>query len=80
MKTTVDIADPLLAKDKRVAEARKTTLRALIEEGLAEVVKKRTYRFELRDASFDGGGWLRDEFSDSEWPSILNASYEDHGS
>lgn len=79
MKTTIDIADPLLAKAKRVAAKRKTTLRALIEEGLAEVLKRDAQPFELRDASFKGGNWLQGEFSDSDWRAVLSASYEGRG-
>jgi len=41
MKTTVDIDDALLEEAKRLAARARTTLRALIEEGLRRVVNER---------------------------------------
>ena len=41
MKTTIDIADNLLAQAKDLAHKEKTTLRALTEEGLRHVVNLR---------------------------------------
>jgi hypothetical protein len=38
MRTTVEISDSLFAKVKRTMQKRRTTLRALVEEGLAQVV------------------------------------------
>jgi Arc/MetJ family transcription regulator len=38
MKTTIDIADPLFADAKRAAERRGTTLKALVEQGLRQVL------------------------------------------
>jgi hypothetical protein len=63
MKTTIDIAGPLLAEARAVAEREKTTLRALIEEGLREVLRRKTAPrpFRLKDCS-SGGGGLTPEF------------------
>ena len=56
MKTTIDIADPLLKKARSVAARRGTTLRALVEEGLRHVVTAKPAKpFKLRDGSFKGG-------------------------
>jgi Arc/MetJ family transcription regulator len=58
MKTTIDIADELLAEAKLVASQRRTTLRALVEEGLEGVLHARVQAasFRLRDASVGGNG------------------------
>lgn len=63
MKTTIDIADGLLAEAKQVAAQRHTTVRALVEDGLRRVLHDETQSatpFKLRDASVGGGG-LRPE-------------------
>ncbi|MBW2273870.1 MAG: type II toxin-antitoxin system VapB family antitoxin [Deltaproteobacteria bacterium] len=80
MKTTVEISDPLAEEAKAVAGGEKTTLRALIEEGLRHVLRerRRETRFELRDASFRGHG-LQPEFQDGDWRRIREAAYEGHG-
>jgi hypothetical protein len=57
MKTTIDIADPLLEAAKKTATREGTTLRALVELGLRQVIeKKRSVAFRLRKASFRGKG------------------------
>ena len=80
MKTTVEIADSLLASAKRLAVQRGTTLRALVETGLRRVLEESERRepFRLRDASFDGRG-LQPEFRDGDWDRIRDASYEGRG-
>lgn len=40
MKTTVDIADPLLLRAKRLAAKRGTTLKVVIEEALRDALAK----------------------------------------
>ena len=80
MKTTIDISDGLLARAKRLATKRRTTIRALVEEGLRNVLKAEAVTpFELRDASFHGGTWLQDDFRDADWQRIIDASYEGRG-
>jgi len=80
MKTTVEIGNDLIARAKALATRRKTTLRALIEQGLRQVLQdeQQVPEFELRDASVDGQG-LRDEFRDKDWAALRQAAYEDHG-
>ena len=58
MKITVEIAEDLLCAAKAVAREHRTTLRALLEEGLRWALdqRKRRQAFELRDASFRGKG------------------------
>ena len=76
MKTTVEIADSLLAEAKRLAARDRTTLRALIEEGLREILHKRGQApdFKLRKASFRGRG-LRPEIRESDWEAIRDLAY-----
>ena len=63
MKTTVELSPTLLAEAKALAEREKTTLRALIEQGLRQVLdgKRERKPFKLRDLSVKGGG-LTPEF------------------
>ncbi len=79
MKTTVDIADALLAEARKVAGRRGTTVRSLIEEGLRRVIASERVpgRFKLRDASFGSGG-LRPE-AQGGWDRIRDLSYEGRG-
>ena len=53
MKTTIDIADPLLARAKRHAQKLGKPLRALVEEGLRHVLAEEAARdpYELPDRS-----------------------------
>jgi hypothetical protein len=80
MKTTVEISDALLAEVRRLAVEEGTTLRALIEAGLRQVLEGRQQAgtFHLVDASYGGNG-LRPEFQHGGWPAIREAAYEDHG-
>jgi hypothetical protein len=81
MKTTIEMADGLLADAKRVAAEEGTTLRALLEEGLRASLPLRAVRtsFRLRDASFRGEG-LQEAFGDADWSSIRAAAYKGRGS
>jgi hypothetical protein len=78
MKTTLDIADPLLREAKQLAAREGTTLRALVEQGLRRVVaeKKPKRGFRLRKASFKGRG-LHPELADAGWDRIRDLAYED---
>lgn len=80
MKTTVEIADPLLTEAKRVAARDGTTVRALIEDGLRRVLEEREARtpFVLRRASFGGEG-VHPEMREGAWERIRDLIYEGHG-
>ena len=43
MKTTIDISDSLLEKARRVAASRGTTVKALVEAGLRQVLADRDF-------------------------------------
>jgi hypothetical protein len=81
MKTTIEISDPLLQRTRKLARKERTTLRALVEEGLREVLAGRaeSREFTLRRASFAGQG-LRPELEGAPWDTIRNAAYEGRGS
>lgn len=59
MKTTIEIADALLARAKRHARRTGMTLRAVIEEGLRNVLDAQapapTYEFDDRSVGEPGG-------------------------
>ena len=80
MKTTVEIADSLLASARRLAAKEGTSVRALIEEGLRKVVDKRERRagFVLRRVTFGGEG-LSADLSPSDWTAIRDRAYEGRG-
>jgi hypothetical protein len=80
MKTTLDISDPLLRDARKIAAQEGTTLRALVEQGLRQVVaiKKRRTPFRLRKVTFRGRG-LRPELREAGWEKIRDLVYEDRG-
>lgn len=80
MKTTINISESLFEEARQVAHREKTTLKALVEEGLRRIVSERQkgVAFRLRDASFRGEG-LQPGFADASWEQIRAASYEDRG-
>ena len=80
MKTTVDITSSLLQEAKEIARRERSTLKALIEEGLQKVLKDRRHkpRFRLRKATFKGKG-LRPDVAGSSWERIREITYEDRG-
>lgn len=80
MKTTIEIADPLLRKARRVAAREGVTLRALVERGLSRVVSetKAPIPFKLRRATFKGKG-LQADFRNASWEALREAAYEGRG-
>jgi len=82
MKTTIHIPNSLLAEAKKVASREKTTLKALVEEGLRKALAERqgqgTTAFKLRPASFKGQG-LQPHLAGVTWDQILDISYEGRG-
>jgi hypothetical protein len=77
MKTTIEIADRLLAEAKALAAKEKTTLRALIEEGLRELLRRKhePKPFTLKDCSFDGGGLTPEFEAKGGWSKLREAAY-----
>jgi len=80
MKTTIEIADPLLKEARKLAAREGVTLRTLVERGLSQVVRetKKTAPFKLRRAAFKGQG-LQAEFRDASWDKLREAAYEGRG-
>jgi hypothetical protein len=80
MKTTLDISDPLLRDARKIAAEEGTTLRALVEQGLRQVVtaKKSRPPFKLRKVTFRGRG-LQPELREAGWEQIRDLVYEDRG-
>jgi len=82
MKTTINISDSLFNEARKVAGREKTTLKALVEEGLrkalAERHRRRSKEFKLRQASFRGQG-LQPHLAGVTWDQILDVSYEGRG-
>jgi Bacterial antitoxin of type II TA system, VapB len=77
MKTTIEIADPLLDEARRIASRDGETLRSLVEQGLRRIVaerRTRRKRFVLRDASVGGEG-LQGEFADAPWDKMRELIY-----
>jgi hypothetical protein len=80
MKTTVDISDPLLREAQKIAARDRTTLRALVEQGLRKIVaeRKAARPFRLRKVTFKGQG-LVPELRDAGWDKIRDLAYEGRG-
>ena len=82
MKTTIHIPDSLFDEARKVAAQEKTTLKALVEEGLRKVVTEHQDRrpkgFKLRQAPFKGQG-LQPHVAGVTWDQILDLSYEGRG-
>lgn len=80
MKTTIEIADPLLEAARQVAVREKTTVRALVEEGLRKVIGERQQGrgFKLRKATFKGNG-LQPQVTGASWERLRDMIYEGRG-
>jgi len=80
MKTTIDIQDPLLREAKRLATREGTTVRALVEQGLRQVLAERKRRgtFRLRKATFKGEG-LQADAAGLSWERLRELAYEGRG-
>ena len=80
MRTTVDISDTLHEEARKVAAAEKTTMRALIEEGLRKTIdeRKRRGKFTLRQVTFAGNG-LHEDAAGASWNRIREMAYEGRG-
>ena len=80
MKTTIQIPDSLIEEVRKLARHERTTLQALVEQGLRQVIAQRKRRsgFRLRDASFTGEG-LNPQLAGASWEEIRGLSYEGGG-
>ena len=80
MKTTIDISDSLLDKARRVAAGRGTTVKALVEAGLRQVLADsgKAPSFKLRDASFQGEG-LQAGVDGQNWAQMRELAYAGRG-
>jgi hypothetical protein len=79
MKTTVQLPDNLLRQAKRVAIKRRTTVKALLEQGLRRVIEERPDGgFSLRRATFRGDGLVAGR-SLQDWDSIRDLGYAERG-
>jgi len=80
MKTTVQIPDSLFEEARKVAHRDRTTLKALVEEGLRRIISERKRRntFRLRKATFKGKG-LQPHLAGASWDKIRELSYEGRG-
>ena len=78
MKITIEFADTLLKEARRVAVRERTTVRALVEEGLRRVVAERNQpsAFQLRRATFRGTG-LQPTAVTAPWQDLRELAYED---
>ena len=80
MKTTVDIADALLAAAKKAADREGITLRTLLERSLHETLKARRGArvFRLKLVTFKGDG-LHQDAANAGWEHLRAAIYEGRG-
>ena len=80
MKTTVHIPDTLLDEARKIASLERTTIKALIEEGLRRTIdnRKRKSVFRLRKATFKGNG-LQPDAAGASWEKIREMSYGGRG-
>jgi Bacterial antitoxin of type II TA system, VapB len=80
MKTTIQIPDSLFEEVRKLAHRERTTLKALVEEGLRRIISERKWRgeFRLRRATFKGNG-LQPHLAGASWDHIRDLSYEGRG-
>jgi hypothetical protein len=81
MKTTIDIADPILRRAKRLAARRNTTLRRIVEEALRETLDRAEAgpkKVGLATHTFRGRG-LQPGRSWEDWNGVRELIYEGRG-
>ncbi len=81
MKTTINIADPLLRQAKEEAARRGTTLKVVVEEALRGFLQGgrrpgKPYRLETH--TFGGNG-LQPGLSWGDWSTLRDLAYEGRG-
>jgi hypothetical protein len=78
MKTTIDIADPLLRRAKKLAAQQNTTLRTVIEDALRRALDEDARippAAPLRTHTFRGRG-LQAGLSWDDWNALRSFAYE----
>jgi len=81
MKTTIDIADPLLRRAKQLAARRQTTLKAVVEAALRAALEADAggrRGVPLRTHTFGGRG-LQAGLNWDDWNALRALAYEDRG-
>ena len=80
MKTTIELPDSLFDEARRLARRERTTLKALMQEGLRRIIleRKRRRGFRLRRVTFKGKG-LQPDLASASWEKIREMSYEGRG-
>ena len=81
MKTTIDIADPILKRAKAEAARRGTTLKVLVEDALREsLAPGRRHRggHRIETHTFGGRG-LQPGLAWGDWSAIRDLAYEGRG-
>jgi hypothetical protein len=80
MKTRLEIPDSLFKQARRLASRERTTLRALIEEGLRRLIaeRKAAKPFKLRRVTFRGKG-LQIRMAGASWQVMRDTIYEERG-
>ncbi|MEX5214480.1 MAG: type II toxin-antitoxin system VapB family antitoxin [Nitrospiraceae bacterium] len=80
MKTTIHIPDSLFEEARKLAHRERTTLKALVEQGLRRIVSERKRRsgFRLRKVTFKGQG-LHPHLAGASWEQLRELSYEGRG-
>lgn len=82
MKTTLDIADPILRQTRALAAKKNTTLKALVEQALRETLAKERQAppiAKLETRVFGGTG-LQPGLSWDDWGTLRDLAYEGRGS
>ncbi|TAL88154.1 MAG: DUF2191 domain-containing protein [Rhodanobacter sp.] len=72
MKTTIEINDALLKRARSASRRQGTTLRALVEQGLQQVLSARaeSQSAPIETVVFDGATGLNEPFADASWGRI----------
>jgi hypothetical protein len=80
MKTTIQISDSLFEEARKLAQRDRTTLKALVEQGLRRIISERKRRdgFHLRKVTFKGQV-LQPDLAAASWEQIRGLSYERRG-
>ena len=80
MKTTIEISDDLLSRAKQLGRRQGKTLRAVVEDGLRQVLKRDTGTAarHVKPVVFRRGG-LSKEFASAPWTALRDEIYRGRG-